>query len=190
MCRNPYGIRASTLNPQIKRWRPDIAYDQAAYLSRKAKVLDQRATVASRKAQIESGYDTSRIRIQENIELVKALGNIPDLPNDDELRDLLKITTSNFGACGKNIVIAWANPFNRLLPGHPVTSGEPSRIKPRTSSTNVSRVLVQHIKSQIDETHRNDEKVDKLIAEGLAYLKTLAHRSKARAHARGDQLAY
>lgn len=110
----------------------DGIVDRDAYLMRKEQLLNERTTLLSRKATLESGDGGIRERVEKNVELIKALGNIPRLANDGELRDLLKDTVSNLSASGKNLAIAWANPFAAIVSGDVVPLGEPTRIEPRT----------------------------------------------------------
>jgi len=138
----------------------DSLIDQPTYIGRKEKLLDERAALVSRQSDIESGRDKSRNRIQEILELIKALGNMPDLPTEEELRGLLKHTTSNFGASGKNVVIAWANPFDQLFFCPPVTSGEPYRIKPRTFREKLLPILKDFIIAESKKRRRRGEIIE------------------------------
>ena len=134
----------------------DRVIDRNSYLARKEQLLDERATLTSRKAKHEADGEPYVRWVEQILELVKALGAMPDLPTDVELRDLLKTTTSNFGVQQKNVAIAWANPFNQLLNDEPVTSGGLERIKPRTAAKRFSRVLIEYIRDQLKE-HRDDD---------------------------------
>jgi len=138
----------------------DQLIDRSTYLARKEKLLGERATVVSRKARLEAGDDVERQHANKILELLKALGNMPDFANDDELRDVLKNTTSNFVVHQKNVVIAWANPFQHLASEGAVTAGGPKRIKPRTLVQRISQILLEPIQLYIEEIRRGDDTTD------------------------------
>lgn len=119
----------------------DHLIDREAYVSRREQLVRQRAELVERKAEREAGDHGAKHRAGNILELLKTLGNLPDLPNDDELRDLLKQTTSNLGADKKNVVIAWAQPFNRLAMGDPVSNSALERAKPRTRRDVLKSIL-------------------------------------------------
>ena len=122
----------------------DQLIDRETYLGRKEQLLGERASAMSWKASLEAGDEGFRHRVEKILERLKALGNMPNLPNDDRLRDLLKDTTSNFSARQKTVVVAWENPFQRLLNEDVVTAGGDKRIKPRTSARKISKIILNH----------------------------------------------
>lgn len=110
----------------------DQILDRETFLARKERLLDDRAALTSSKTSIESGDDQIEKRAARILGLVKALGNMADLENDDQLRSLLKNTISNFAVSGKSVAIAWQNPFFQLSKWDSAPSGGPERT--RTSS--------------------------------------------------------
>src|SRR6266446_3707949 len=110
----------------------DQVVDRETFLVRKEQLLHERATLTSKETSLKAGDDGIRSRIAKSIELIKALGILPELANDEKLREILTHTTSNLSVCKKNIAIAWANPFAALVSNEDVASGPPKRIKPRT----------------------------------------------------------
>jgi site-specific DNA recombinase len=134
----------------------DQIIDRETFLTRKERLLDDRAAVRSRKASIASDGTQIERRAQQVLELAKALGNMANLENDDRLRSLLQETTSNFAISGKKVEITWRNPFLQLLNRHPVPSGGPHRIKPRTGRAHdVARIIIQHCVPKDDEPGRS-----------------------------------
>jgi DNA invertase Pin-like site-specific DNA recombinase len=119
----------------------DQMVDRETYLARKEQLLGERATLTSSKASIEAGDDGIRLRVEKSIELIKTLGNLPNLENDDKLREILKDTVSNLTVCQKNVAVTWANPFNSLVFDDVVTAGGPKRIKHRTFALRVNRLV-------------------------------------------------
>jgi site-specific DNA recombinase len=130
----------------------DQVIDRGTYLARQGKLLGERATLTSRRVTIEAGNDDPRQRVDKNLELIKALGNMAKLSNDDELRDLLKNTTSNLLCHQKKLIIAWENPFKELKLEGTVTSDDPSRIKPRTRRVHdVAKIIIEHCLPRVDD---------------------------------------
>lgn len=136
----------------------DRLIDRDTYLRRKDQLVRQRADLAARKADLEAGDKVTRERVYNVLELLKALGSALDLANEDELRDLLKKTTSNFGAQGKEVVIAWANPFGRLALNGPITAGDQHRAEPRTRLQMMSAVLLDHLQSLYPAKQQEQQK--------------------------------
>jgi len=119
----------------------DRVVDRETYLSRKEQLLNERVELSTRKALWETGGGGIRSRVEKSIELIKALEILPELANDEKLREILRDTTSNFSVCRKNVVIAWANPFATLVSSEGVASGAPERVKPRTSSSKAKHLV-------------------------------------------------
>ncbi len=117
----------------------DQVVDRTTYLSRKEQLLHDRTLLVSR--QTTSDAPNFPDRVQKSVELIKALGNLAILANDEELRDLLKITVSNLTASGKNVAITWENPFRRIILDASVTAGEPNRIEHRTFQSRIKRIV-------------------------------------------------
>ena len=137
----------------------DRVVDRETYLARKEQLLGERAAFSSSKASLESGEGGIRSRVEKSIELIKTLGNLPDLADDEKLRELLKDTTSNLAVCRKNVVIAWANPFNALVSDDVVTAGAPTRIKPRTDQVKMKRwvsIIMEHCITQASLEQRSE----------------------------------
>jgi DNA invertase Pin-like site-specific DNA recombinase len=110
----------------------DRIIDQNSYLERKNRLLEERITLNERRAKLEAGQDGLRRHVQNHLELIKSLGDMPDKTPPAELRQLLKETTSNFLAFGKDLVITWAPPFDELADDDDEPSSDPKRITPRT----------------------------------------------------------
>jgi site-specific DNA recombinase len=105
----------------------DQIVDRETYLSRKERLLGERAALSSPKALLEAGVDEIQHRAQEILELAKTLGNMADLENDEEFRKLLKDTTSNLPVSEKK---------------------EPPRVKPRTGRAHdVAKIIIDHCDS-------------------------------------------
>jgi site-specific DNA recombinase len=118
----------------------DRIVDRDIYLSRKEQLLGERAGLVSKASAVADEAGTRR-RVAEMFELAKALGNLPVLANDDELRELLKTTTSNFTVDRKTVAIAWANPFQSLCGEVVVASGGPHRAIVRTFQDRLKRFV-------------------------------------------------
>jgi hypothetical protein len=133
----------------------DQIVDRETFLARKERLLDDRATLVSRKAYIEAGDDKIQDHAEHILELVKTLGNVANLENDDHLRGLLKNTVSNLNVSGKSVEIAWRNPFLQLSKREPVPCGGPHRIKPRTGVAHeVAKIIIEHcVPNEADRGH-------------------------------------
>lgn len=125
----------------------DGVVDRETYSTRKEKLLGERTALTSRQLAFRSEPDDFRQRVEENLELLKALRNLPKLSTDEELRDVLKDATSNLQVRQKDLVITWANPFNRLATRDLVTGGGPQRIKLRTRAAALKN-FVEYFSSQ------------------------------------------
>ena len=88
----------------------DQVIDKATYLERKERLLHERAAVEAKKD--SANDDCFELTVRKNLELLKSLQRMPDLANDQDLRDLLKNATSNFSASGKSVDIKWEKPFD------------------------------------------------------------------------------
>lgn len=122
----------------------DNVIEREIYLSRKEKFLYERGALVERRNSLEAGHDGLKRRIECILELARAFGDMPDLENDDCVRDTLARATSNLTLSQKTVVIAWANPFEQLIAAEPVTLGGPARGKPRTAVQRVSRILAEY----------------------------------------------
>jgi len=123
----------------------DQIVDRDTYLSRKEKLLEDRAAFSSQKAALEAGGEDFARHLDRIFELAKALSCLPKLANDEELREVLKDTTSNLAVCGKKLVITWSNPFRELVSDDVVTSGGPHRDELRTGVVRLKNVLMEHL---------------------------------------------
>lgn len=123
----------------------DQVIDKSTYLERKERLLHEKAGTD---AKIHATNDDAfRSSVRKKLELLKSLQRIPDLANDDQLREILRNTTSNFGASGKNVDIQWEKPFDSLFFGGAVTWGGPDRIKTRIAQ--VVNILLSHARDSI-----------------------------------------
>lgn len=103
----------------------DRLVERDVYLQRKASLLEDRITQTSRKAELETGVSGLRQRTGKNLELAKALGILTILENDEKMRDILKMTTSNLTASPKKLCVAWRNPFLEVAKRAPFPLGDP-----------------------------------------------------------------
>lgn len=125
----------------------DRTIDRETFIARKERLLDERATLTAKMAAVEAGNDAVGTRAEKILELVKALGCLPDLENDDYLRATLKSTTSNLTVDQKNVVVAWHSPFLEMMREEVVTDGGPHRAAPRTKSARIAHIIVEHLLS-------------------------------------------
>jgi len=139
----------------------DGLLDQTLYLKRKGELLNERAELTTRLSGIDEHGGHWRQRADRILELVKTLGNLPDLGSEDDLRDLLKTTTSNLTAPREDLVVAWQNPFQRLMDADAVSSGAPNRIEPRTDKARIGRILLDYIKDDTPPVERPRERPDR-----------------------------
>jgi site-specific DNA recombinase len=140
----------------------DRVVDREIYLARKERFLDERAQLISRKASIEVGDDQTHRRAAEILELVKTLGNIASLENDDYIREVLRATISNLSLSRKTIEIAWKNPFLQLSKMDGVTCGGPHRDRPRTGRAyDMAKIIIQHCDS-LPKVEGQDDRPDPL----------------------------
>ncbi len=129
----------------------DRLVDRETYLSRKERLLQDRAAFASRNVSCEDGIEAMRRRAHRILELVKRLGNMGDLQSDDDLRRILKETISNFSVSGKNVEITWQTPFSQFSRFVPVSSGGAYRAKPRTRrAADLVKIIMDHCALQGD----------------------------------------
>lgn len=128
----------------------DQLIDKQTYVERKERLLGERLGLTSRKASLEAGNDDFQRYVETSLELIKALGNMPDRTPDEDLRELLKKTTSNLSVSGKTLQIAWAKPFSTLCSAGFITAGDPKRCKPRTSTriSMLKKLLRRMLKSK------------------------------------------
>lgn len=125
----------------------DQLVERDIYLSRKAALLDDKATFVSRKTAIEGGDTDFQRRVEKNLELIKTLGLLGILEDCDKTREILKSTTSNLIASPKNLYVAWRNPFLEIANRTSITLGGPYRGKPRTFRAHaIARAIMKHSK--------------------------------------------
>src|SRR5258708_5120681 len=121
--------------------------DRSVYVSRREQLLQERMMITSKQADLQAGDGAAQRRVENIFELLKTLGNLPDLLNDDEIRAVLKKTTSNSKGYQKSFVIDWANPFRQLARCDSVTSCGPYRTKLRTRAQSLKN-FVKYFSSQ------------------------------------------
>jgi hypothetical protein len=110
----------------------DRLVERDIYLTRKAALLDDKATLLSRKTLIEAEGGDLRQQIEKNLGLAKALGTLGILKDDEKTREILKTTTSDLIASPETLYVAWRNPFQELAKRAGIPLGGPYRGKPRT----------------------------------------------------------
>ncbi len=146
------GLNIAAIDDRIARLTDayvDRLVERDIYLSRKAALLDDKATLVSRKTLMEAeGGDFPR-RVEKNLELAKTLGALGILADDEKTREILKTTTSNLTASPKNLYVAWRNPFQEIAKRAGFTLGEPYRGEPRT--------LVYQVYAEIILKHSNED---------------------------------
>lgn len=123
----------------------DQTIDKASYLARREQLLHDRTGLRCHKASLEAGNDNLERRAQRNLELAKALGMRAFWGDGPRIREIIKLATSNLTASGKNVAIAWREPFCSLAKLPTVSSGPPDRARPRTRRTQqIAEILVDH----------------------------------------------
>lgn len=128
----------------------DRLIEKDAYLQRKERLLHERAGLLHRRLAIEHGNDGSRQKVDQILELIKTLRFQDILANDEKTRETLKIVTSNLTASGKNIAIAWRNPFRQLANLPSVSLCGPYPASPRTESVRMmSRIIIEHCEQSV-----------------------------------------
>ncbi|HTV26967.1 MAG TPA: recombinase family protein [Xanthobacteraceae bacterium] len=136
----------------------DQIIDREIYLARKERLLNERASLTSCNPSIEPANDRIRRHVRQTLELVKALGNMGNLENEDHFRSLLQQTISNLTVSGKNVEIAWRSPFSQLASCGLVACGGPHRIKPRTGRAHdVAKIIMEHCDSLPKGGDQNDD---------------------------------
>ena len=129
----------------------DRVVEKDVYLLRKAALLDERATLTSRKAALTAGGSDLRQRAEKNLELAKTLGILGILQNDDKMREILKLTTSNLAASPKKLYVAWRKPFLEVAKCASLPSGEQHRGGPRTFNVHaIADIIVKHSQERED----------------------------------------
>jgi site-specific DNA recombinase len=127
----------------------DRDLEREVYLARKEQLLLERADHLSRRTVVEAGDTNLRQRTQKILELLKSLGMLAFLENRAQTREILKITTSNFIASGKNVGITWENPFRQLAKLASVALGGPKRGRSRTFVYRVyAETIVRYCENQ------------------------------------------
>jgi len=144
-------LALSAINDRIDRLTDafvDHMIERDSYLSRKEKLLGERVALQERLAAGQAGIEELQTRIENILELIKALGIMPFQGNDVDLRAVLENTTSNLTVHRKNVVIAWKNPFQGIKKRAGVNSSGLARSKPRTAllRTYVD-IIMEHCKS-------------------------------------------
>ncbi|MDE2166088.1 MAG: recombinase family protein [Alphaproteobacteria bacterium] len=122
----------------------DKIVERELYLSRKDQALRDRTALFERKHALETGQAGVKNRAAHVLELLEAFRNMPDLENDERVRELLARATSNFEVDQKKVVVTWAEPFDQLFCGDTVAMGGPARGKPRTAAQRASKILAEY----------------------------------------------
>ncbi|MBV9829700.1 MAG: recombinase family protein [Alphaproteobacteria bacterium] len=123
----------------------DQVIERELYEPRKEKLLDERANIISRSSALEHGEDPTRSRADKMFELVKTLRYMPFFDSDNDLREILKNTTSNLSVSRKNLVIHWRNPFAAMISDDVVRLGGPHRAELRTFKARICKALIEYI---------------------------------------------
>jgi site-specific DNA recombinase len=109
--------------------------DREIFEERKKILFHERSKLRDTLDQVLSGNDPARERAKEFLELLGRLYTSNILLKDSELRDLLKVTTSNLRIDQKKLLFDWKSPFHLLEKGGFITDGRPQRSTSRTIST-------------------------------------------------------
>ncbi len=138
----------------------DRLIERDAYLERKESLLAQRADICAQKADVDAGNDRYGERVRKILEQVKSLQSLPELGNDDNLREILKEVTSNLAVAEKELVISWESPFRELAKTEPVPLGGPYRTKARTGKERLQRLvqaIVDHCIADPSDAQRREK---------------------------------
>lgn len=110
----------------------DGVIDRAEYHGRKERLLHERVLLLKQQGDVEGTQAANHVQANEILELAKTASLLPQLTSDDELRRIVKATTSNLSLRENNVVIAWREPFRQLVAAGPDPYGGLHRDNPRT----------------------------------------------------------
>lgn len=110
----------------------DNLIDQETYTNRKEQLLQEQAALRDVLAKLDQAATSPRYYATKFFELTKRLSSLAISLPDERVREILVDTTSNLSVRSKDLVIAWRQPFDKLLLEPSVLLGGPNRGQLRT----------------------------------------------------------
>ena len=132
----------------------DGAIDRETFEERKLALLVERRELEDKRAQFGDDAASDVDKLNEIVELLKSVKLSYETGNPDEKREILATVSSNFVLNGKNAVVELRSPFAELTELTSVTTGDPSRDRPRTRTEAVFDLLVKHCAAHANDNGR------------------------------------